>query len=127
MSFRTRCLMDNLDRPPSLYVCDSLPRDVTARALSRRLLLFFSFSHLIPIRAMRSKASKRPLSTAPTSAGESDDDGISKKRVRWESRSDNGEMGAVTAPGEFDGTGEEGSTAPDSEKVRLSLQHREPP
>ena len=121
MSFRTRYLMDNLDLPP-LSPCDSLPRDVTTRALSRRLFSFFSFPHLILIHAMRSKASKRSLSTAPANTGESDDDGISRKRVRWESRSDNEEIGTVTASDDYDGTGEEGSTAPDNEKVCLFLQ-----
>jgi len=71
---------------------------------------------------MRSKAPKRSLSTAPASAGESDDDGISKKRVRWESRSDNEEVGTMS--GDLDGTGEEGSTIPDDEKARLFLQRR---
>lgn len=72
---------------------------------------------------MRPKASKRSLSTAPTSA-ESDDDGRSKKKVRWESRSDNEGTGTVTASGDFYGTGEEGNATPDSEKVHLFLQRR---
>jgi len=67
---------------------------------------------------------KRSLSTAPASAGESDDGGVSRKRVRWEPRSDNEEIGTVMASGDFDGTGEEGSVTPDNEKVRLFLQRR---
>ena len=69
---------------------------------------------------MRSKASKRSLSTAPASAEESDD-GRSKKRVRWESRSDNEVIGPATASDDSDGTGEEGDTTLDNEQVRLFL------
>ena len=96
---------------------------MTSRARSRRFLSF-SLSHLILIRAMRSKASKRSLPTAAASAKESDEDDRSKKRVRWGSRSDGEEMGTITVSVEFEGTGEEGSTAPDIEKVRPFLQHR---
>ncbi|KAF9644907.1 hypothetical protein BDM02DRAFT_3157041 [Thelephora ganbajun] len=71
---------------------------------------------------MRSKASERSLSTAPASAGESDEDGRPKKRVRWDPRSDE-EMKTVSASDEFEGAGEESSTAPDNEKVRLFPRH----
>ena len=71
---------------------------------------------------MRSKASKRSWSIAPVSEGESGEDDKSKKRVRWESRPDDEEMGTVTASGDIDETGEEGSTTPDNEKVSLFLQ-----
>ena len=72
---------------------------------------------------MRSKALKRPPSTAPASTRGSDEGGGSVKRVRWESRSDNDEeMGTITASDDFEGTGEEGSTTPDNEKVRLFSQ-----
>ena len=73
---------------------------------------------------MRSKAPRRSLSTAPASAGESDEDGRSKKRVRWESRSDDEETRTVTASDDLEGTGEEGGTIPDNEQVRLGLQRR---
>jgi len=66
---------------------------------------------------MRSKASKRSWSTAPASEGESDEDDRSKKRVRWESRSNDEEMGTATASGDIDETGEEGRMTPDNEKV----------
>jgi len=66
---------------------------------------------------MRPKASKRHLSTVPASAGESDEDGRSKKRVRWESGSDDEELGTTTASDDFGGTGEEDSTTRDNEKV----------
>lgn len=69
---------------------------------------------------MRPKASKRPLSTAPASA-EEPDDGRSKKRVRWESRSDNEEIGPATASDDTDGTGKEGGTTLDNEQVCLLL------
>ena len=74
---------------------------------------------LIP--AMRSKASKRPLSTVPANAGEPDEDARSKKRVRWDPKSDGGDTGTVTASDDFEGTGEEHSTASDNENVRLTL------
>ena len=114
--------MDN--RPSPLSPCDGLPRDVTSRALSRRFLSFISFSQLIPIDTMRSRTSKMSLATAPASAGESDEDSRSKKRVRWESRPDDVETRAVTASDDFEGTDEEGSTTPDNEKVCLSLQRQ---
>ena len=72
---------------------------------------------------MRSKASKRSLSTAPANAGESDEDERSKKRVRWDPKSDD-EMGGITASDDFEGTGEERSTTSDNEKVRLFLHRR---
>ena len=69
---------------------------------------------------MRHGASKRSLSNARTS----NEDGESKKRVRWESRSDDEEIGTITASDDLEGTGEEGSTAADIEKVRLfSMVH----
>lgn len=63
--------------------------------------------------------SKRPLSTTPASARESDGDGTSTKRVRWDPRSDDEEMRTATASDEFGGTGEDGSAASNNEKVRL--------
>lgn len=69
---------------------------------------------------MRSKASKRSLSTAPVSAGESDEDGRSKKKVRWDPKSDDEEVRTtVTASDDFEGTSEERSMTSDNEKVRL--------
>jgi hypothetical protein len=106
MSFRTRCQWIISTFPP--LPCDSLPRDVTSRALSRRLLSFllFSSSDSDPRNEVQSVKAVA-LSTAPASAGESDEDGTSKKRVRWESRSDDEEIGTVTASDDFEGTGEE--------------------
>lgn len=72
---------------------------------------------------MRSKASKRSLSTAPASAGEPDEGERSKKKVRWDPKSDD-EMGKATASDDFEGTGEECSTISDNEKVRSFLHHR---
>jgi len=119
MSFRTRRLMDDLNfSPPPLR--DRLPRDVTSRAPSRKLPPFLSFPHLILIHPMRNKASKRPLSTARGS----DEEGGSIKRVRWESRSDDEEIGTMTASDDPEEAGEEGSTTPDIEKVRLFLRCR---
>lgn len=89
----------------------------------QRSLSFLSFSHLILIHAMRSQTSKRSLQIAPASTRGSDEDGGSKKRVRWESRSDDEEMGTITAS-DLEGAGEEGSTTPDNEKVRLFLVQR---
>ena len=71
---------------------------------------------------MRSKASKRSRSIAPVSEGEWDEDDKSKKRVRWESRPDDEEMGTVTVSGDTDETGEEGSMTLENEKVSLFLQ-----
>ena len=70
---------------------------------------------------MKHKASKRSLSATPADAQGSDEDGGSKKRVRWESRSDDEETVTITAS---EGTGREDSTTPDDEKVRLFLELR---
>ena len=46
--------------------------------------------------------------TAPASAGESDEDGRPKKKVRWDPKSDDEEVKTVTAASDgFEGTGEE--------------------
>lgn len=71
---------------------------------------------------MRSNASKRPLSTEHESAGEPDEDDRSRKKVRWDPKSDD-EMGAVTASDDFWGAGEERSTTPDDEKARPFPHH----
>ncbi|KAF9783468.1 muts domain V-domain-containing protein [Thelephora terrestris] len=71
---------------------------------------------------MRSKALKRTLSTAPASAGESGEDGRSKKKVRWDPKSDDEEVRTVTAASDdFEGTGEERSATSDNEKICLAI------
>ena len=79
-------------------------------------------SLLALVLAMRPKASKRSLSTAPASAGNSDEDDRSKKRVRWDPKSD--EMGQITASDDFEGMGEECNAISEDEKVRLFLYRR---
>ena len=123
MSLHTQCLMEDTDLSPLSSLCDRPPRDVTSRApalgdCSR----FYLFSHLILIHAMRNRASKRPLSSVSASARGSDEEGGSKKRVRWESKSDDEEIGTIMASDNPEGADEEGSTTPDIEKVRLFLQ-----
>ena len=73
---------------------------------------------------MKSKVSKRSLSTAPASAGESDEDRRLRKKVRWDPKSDDEGTGTITASDDFEGSGEEhGSATSDNEKVR-SLPHQ---
>lgn len=72
---------------------------------------------------MRSKASKRSLSTRHASTGEPDEDERSNKRVRWDPKSDD-EMGTVTASDDSEGTGEGRSAISDDEKVHSFLHHR---
>ena len=72
---------------------------------------------------MRSKASKRSLSIAPASARDSDEDDRSKKKVRWDPKS-NDEMGKVVASDDTEDVGEERSTISDNEKVHPFLYHQ---
>lgn len=72
---------------------------------------------------MRSKAPKRPLSSGSTSAGEPDEDDRSKKKVRWDPKSDD-EMGTAVASDDFEMTCEEHSTMSNNEKVHRFLHHR---
>jgi hypothetical protein len=83
-----------------------------------------SYSHLPHVLAMRSKVSKRPLSTTPAGARESEEGARLRKKVRWDPKSDDEEMGTATASDDFEGTGEEQSTTSDNEKVRLFLPLR---